>query len=147
MTNPIITSAELKEIEKKARAKARAEAEQELRAIRNGEYRWHDSDAPYRIRIDVTLCGWGEEDSYTYQCGLDLQGSNEVPPTIQNLRNYSTPEGNYQPTSVSLCTYWYLETPDAGRRTWRKGTAWKIANPEGRGWRIANVTVWERERA
>tara|TARA_R110000824_G_scaffold375880_1_gene566852 strand:+ start:1376 stop:1807 length:432 start_codon:yes stop_codon:yes gene_type:complete len=142
MTIPI-KSTELKEIEKQARAKARAEAEQELRAIRNGEYRWHDSDAPYRIRINVTLCGWGEEDSYTYQHGLDLQGGSDVPPTIKNLRDLSTPEGDYQPTSVSLCTYWYLETRD--ERPHRR-SRWKTANEQGRDWRIANVTVWEPER-
>tara|TARA_R110002012_G_scaffold23910_3_gene80768 strand:+ start:4323 stop:4742 length:420 start_codon:yes stop_codon:yes gene_type:complete len=135
----LITSTELKKIEKQARAKARAEAEQQLRAIRNGEYHWHDSGAPYRIRINVTLCGWGEEDSYTYQCGLDEQGGDESP-TIKMLLDLSTPDGPYQPTNVSLSTYWYLETREDRPH---QRSRWKTVNEQGRCWRIANVTVWE----
>ena len=129
-----ITSAELREIERRERAKARADAETTLLAIRRGEFDWMDADAGYRIRINVTLCPWGEEDSYTYQLGLDTQRTSDIRPTLGNLRDLATPDGVYQPTSVTLCLYWYIEATSTG----------EDVDPQSCGDCTVNVTVWSR---
>lgn len=128
-----ITS-ELRELERRKRAEARTWAEHELLAIRRGEYSWLDADAGYRIRIDVTLCPWGEEDSYTYQRGLDTQRTSDIRPTLKSLRSLTMPDGAYQPTSVTLCVFWYIEATSTG----------EDVDPLGRTNRTENVTVWSR---
>tara|TARA_R110002012_G_scaffold23910_3_gene80769 strand:+ start:4811 stop:5218 length:408 start_codon:yes stop_codon:yes gene_type:complete len=132
----LITSTELKKIEKQARAKARAEAERELREIRNGEHGRLQAAAGHRIYINVTLCPWGEVNSDTYQWGLDIQGTREIRPSIKNIRKFSEPDSG-DTTSLTLCTHWFIE-PTNGQR-FDSGTP----TPH----RIAHVTVWERERA
>ncbi len=148
----IITSAELKEIEKKARAKARAAAEFQLREIRRGEYKRVDADAGYRIHIDVTLCPWGKEDGRAYQWGLDTQGTRDFSPTLTNLRRLLD-QGNVQDdervTDVTLCTNWYI-LPTNREEIDRDGGCelldhyHGVIGTSGWEWRIEHVTVWEK---
>jgi hypothetical protein len=130
-----ITSAELREIERAARAKARAAAEQAKAAIRRGDWSGLDPDGGYRIQINVTLCPWDDHGGAANEFGLEVQGSRDIRPTLANLRRMAAVDGDYQPARVSLCTYWEITHSDG-----------EAADDEHPLQRTHNVTVWKRDQ-
>ena len=119
-----ITSALLRELERGARASARAKAEEQLREIRAGKVRWLDADGGYRIRLEVTLCPWGDEDGPVYQWGLDVQGTSDFKPTVGCLRDLSRDPGVEY---ITLCVGYDILNAN-GDRALDSAYAWRINN-------------------